>query len=90
MEYKVTFNRKYWAYSEFCYLLEEKKDLPPITLQPRGSGFIARYKVDADHAAENVTRKSISRLIVCINYTPLVWFRKMKKIRNPEMSGKSL
>ena len=70
------FERKDWASSEFGHLLEEKKELPPNMPQPRGVGFITRAKVDADHAADTITRRSITGFIVYANCAPIFWYSK--------------
>ena len=44
--------------------------------QPRGSGFIARVKVDADHAVDDIARRSRTGFIVCANFAPMFWHSK--------------
>ncbi len=51
------FERKDWTSSEFGHI-DGEEELPPRMPQPRGQGFIMRAKVDADHAADTVTRLS--------------------------------
>ena len=70
------FERRDWASSEFGHLLEEKKELPPNMPQPRGAGFITRAKVDADHAADTITRRSRTGFIVYANCAPIFWYSK--------------
>ena len=60
------FDKKDWASSEFGYL-EGKEELPPNMPQPRGFGFVIRAKVDADHAADTVTRRSRTSFLVFLN-----------------------
>ena len=70
------FERRDWASSEFGHLLEERKELPPIMPQPRGTRFIARAKIDDDHAAGAIDRRSITGSIVHSNYSPMFWHSK--------------
>jgi hypothetical protein len=44
--------------------------------QPRGMGFTMRAKVDADHAADTVTRRSRIGFIVYLNCAPIYWSSK--------------
>ena len=70
------FERRDWASSEFGHLLEERKELPPNMPQPRGAGFVTRAKVDADHAADTITRRSRTGFIVYANCAPIFWYSK--------------
>ena len=56
------FERKDWTTSEFGLSLAEA--LPANALQPRGLGFITRAYVDADHATDDVTRRSLTGFLV--------------------------
>ena len=44
--------------------------------QPRGQGFVLRAKVDADHAANTVTRWSSTGFIIYLNSAPIYWNSK--------------
>jgi hypothetical protein len=44
--------------------------------EPRGLGFIMRVKVDADHAADSVTRRSRTGFLVYLNCAPIYWSSK--------------
>lgn len=44
--------------------------------QPRRLGFIMMTKVDADHAADTVTRRSRTGFLVCLNSAPIHWLSK--------------
>jgi hypothetical protein len=54
---KAAFDQKDWTSSKFGHVTggEEK---PPNMPQPRGVGFVLRAKVDANRAADTVTRRS--------------------------------
>ncbi len=69
------FERKDWTSSEFGHI-DGEEELPPRMPQPRGQGFIMRAKVDADHAADTVTRRSRTGFFVYLNCAPIYWFSK--------------
>ena len=65
-----------WASSEFGHVLDEERIVPPNMPQPRGLGFVTIGKVDADHAADTVTRRSRTGFVVYLNCAPICWFSK--------------
>jgi hypothetical protein len=69
------FARKDWTSSEFGHI-DGKEELPPNMPAPRGQGFVMRAKVDADHAADTVTRRSRTGFLVYLNCAPIYWFSK--------------
>ena len=44
--------------------------------KPRGAGFVTRAKLDDDHAADDITRRSKTGFIVCANWAPMCWHSK--------------
>ena len=58
------FQKRDWGSSEFRHT-EGIEELPPKIPQPRRFGFTISAKVDANHAADTVTRKSRS-IFLCI------------------------
>ena len=60
------FQQQDWTSSEFGHVMG-KQDIPINMPGPRGLGFTIRAKVDADHAADSVTRRSRTGLLVYIN-----------------------
>ena len=76
MVHESVFEKRDWAFNNFGHLLEERKELPPNMPQPRGTGFVTRAKVDADHAADTITRRSITGFIVHANGAPMFWCGK--------------
>jgi hypothetical protein len=58
------FELKDWTSSEFGHL-QGKEELPPNMPEPRRQGFVISAKVDADHAADTVTRWS-KDWVICI------------------------
>jgi hypothetical protein len=71
----TSFERKDWTSSEFG-LINGEEELPPNMPTPRGQGFTMRAKVDADHAADTVTRRSRTGFFVYLNCAPIYWFSK--------------
>ena len=70
-----SFELKDWTSSEFGHL-QGKKELPKNMPEPRGIGFTMRAKVDADHAADTVTRRSRTGFLVYLNCAPIYWSSK--------------
>ena len=71
---EAIFEKKDWTSSEFGHL--QKEELPANMPEPRGFGFIMSAKVDADHAADTVTRRSRTGFLVFLNCAPIYWFSK--------------
>ena len=69
------YEAKDWASSEFGHV-EGKEELPANQPEPRGLGFIVRAKVDANHAACTVTRRSRTGFFVWINCALVYWWSK--------------
>jgi len=69
------FERKDWTSSEFGHISGEE-ELPPNMPEPRGLGFIMSAKVDADHAADTVSRRSRTGFFVYLNCLPIYWLSK--------------
>ena len=59
---------------------------------PVPKGMIARIVlyVDADHARDKVTRRSVSGIILLINNTPLIWISKRQPTVEVSMYGSEL
>ena len=66
---EASFERKDWTTSEFGHTLDE--DMPHKMPQPRGLGFKMRAMVDADHAADTLTRRSRTGFLVYLNMSPI-------------------
>jgi hypothetical protein len=64
-----------WTSSEFGHI-QGREELPPNMPEPRGMGFTMRAKVDADHAADTVTRRSRTGFIIYLNCAPIYWSSK--------------
>jgi hypothetical protein len=70
-----SFESRDWTSSEFGHI-QRQEELPPNMLEPRGMGFTMRAKVDADHAADTVTRRLRTGFIIYLNYAPIYWSSK--------------
>jgi hypothetical protein len=66
------------------------EDIPEDILDPLGrEGRITVY-VDADHARDKVTRRSVTGIILLLNNTPLVWISKRQKTVESSTYGSEL
>lgn len=72
---EVDFERRDWTASEFGHLAGVE-ELPPKRPEPRGTGFVIRAKVDADHASDTVTRRSRSGFVVYLNSALVYWMSR--------------
>ena len=72
---KAAFERKDWTLSEFGHL-QGIEELPPKMPEPRGVGLIVVAKVDADHAANTITRRSRTGFLVYLNSGLVYWSSK--------------
>ena len=72
---EALFERKDWTSSEFGHV-DGKEELPPNMPEPRGQGFVISAKVDADHAADTVTRRSRTGFLVYLNCALVYWNSK--------------
>ena len=71
----AAFDRKDWTSSEFGHL-QGIEELPPKMPEPRGIGLTMVAKVDADHAADTITRRSHTGFLVHLNSTLVYWSSK--------------
>ena len=72
---KHEFEQRDWMVSEFGHL-QGVEVVPPNMPEPRGMGFVMRAKVDADHAADTVMRRSRMGFLVYLNSGPVYWWSK--------------
>ena len=56
--------------------MEGKEEFPANMPEPRGHGFIMRAKVEADHAADTVSRRSRTGLLIYLNCALVYWWSK--------------
>ena len=67
------FQSRDWEATEFGELEEV---LPENMPESRGQGFVMTAYVDADHAADTVTRRSRTGFLVYLNSAPIYWHSK--------------
>jgi hypothetical protein len=67
---KSAFQQKDWTSGEFGHP-QGKEELPPNMPEPCGQGFVINAKVNADHAADTVTRPSRTRFFECLKCAPV-------------------
>jgi hypothetical protein len=58
---------------------DAEEDIPPDMLIPMGTEAKVTVYVDADHARDKVTRRSVTGIMLLLNNTPLVWISKRQK-----------
>ena len=69
---------------------DAEEDIPADMLTPLGEeGRITVY-VDADHARDKVTRRSVTGIILLLNNTPLVWISRRQKTVESSTYGSEL
>ena len=71
---KTLFERQDWSYSAHGYE-SLKEELPSDMPVPQGP-MTMRVFVDADHAGDQVTRRSRTGFIVFLNNAPIYWSSK--------------
>ena len=69
------FEQRDWMASEFGHLQGVEVVLPNMP-EPRGMGFVMRAKVDADHAADTIMRRSRTGFLVYLNSGAVYWWSK--------------
>ena len=52
------------------------EELPPDILEPKGKPVLITGYVDADHAHDLVTRRSVTGALLFLNNTPIKWYSK--------------
>jgi len=72
---KTLFERQDWSYSAYGYE-SLKEELPSDMPVPHGQSMTMRVFVDADHAGDQVTRRSRTGFIVFLNNAPIYWSSK--------------
>jgi hypothetical protein len=74
---KTLFERQDWSYSA-CGYESLKEELPSDMPVPHGQLMTMRVFVDADHAGDQVTRRSRTGFIVFLNNAAIFWSSKSK------------
>lgn len=82
---KVT---KHQSWSEFYP--DAQEDVPHDMPKPLGCLATITVFVDADHARDQATRRSVTGIILLVNNTPLVWVSKRQKTVETSTYGSEL
>ena len=69
---------------------DASEDIPPDMLEPKGMEARLTVYVDADHARNKVTCRSVTGIIMLLNNTPLVWISKRQKTVETSTYGSEL
>ena len=67
-----------------------KEELPPDMPEPKGKPVRITVYVDADHAHDVVTRRSVSGILLMLNNTPIRWVSKRQKTVETSTYGSEL
>ena len=66
------------------------EDVPEKMPQPHGNLATITCYVDADHARDQVTRRSVTGVVLLVNNTPLAWMSKRQKTVETSTYGSEL
>jgi hypothetical protein len=67
-----------------------KEELPPDMPIPKGKPILINVYVDADHAHDQDTRRSVTGFILFINNTPVKWYSKRQNTVETSTYGAEL
>ena len=67
-----------------------KEELPPDMPIPKGKSIMINVYVDADHAHDQDTRRSVTGFILFINNTPVKWYSKRQNTVETSTYGAEL
>ena len=59
-------------------------------LEPLGKECTITCYVDADHARDKVTCRSVTGILLLVNNTPLIWYTKRQRIAETSTYGSEL
>ena len=68
--------RSFTTYDWYDFYRDAKEPVPGDMLAPRGQTVSTHCFVDSDHAANTVTRRSQTGLLLVVNRAPVTWFSK--------------
>ena len=69
---------------------DAEEDLPPKMPEPTGQLATLTCYVDADHARDKVTTRSVTGIILLLNNTPIVWISQRQKTTESSTYGSEL
>ena len=69
---------------------DAEEEIPHDMLTPKGKKARLTVYVDADHAHDQVTRRSVTGILVLLNNTPIRWYSKRQKTVESSTYGSEL
>ena len=69
---------------------DAEEEMPPDVLEPLGREVQVTAYVDADHAHDLVTRRSVTAILILLNNTPYRWISKRQKTVETSTYGSEL
>ena len=69
---------------------EAEEIIPNDMLEPLGKECTVTCFVDADHARDKLTFRSVTGILLLVNYTPLIWYTKHQKTVESSTYGSEL
>ena len=69
---------------------DAEEDIPPNMPEPCGKKAQITVMVDADHARDKVTRRSVTGILLFVNNTPMIWITKRQKTVETSTYGAEL
>ena len=58
---------------------DAEEEIPDKMPEPKGAKSYVTVMVDADHARDKVTRRSVTGIVLLVNNTPMIWITKRQK-----------
>ena len=68
--------RSFNSYDSYGFYHDIKEVIPEDMPSPRGQSVSMHCFVNADHAGNSVTRRSLTSFLLFVNHAPIVWFSK--------------
>ena len=62
------------------FYCDSKEAIPDDMPKPRGKIMTTRCFVDANHAADKVTRRLQTGILIFFNRSPIIWFSKRQNL----------
>ena len=69
---------------------DAEEELPPDMPEPKGKSVRITVYLDADHAHDVVTRRSVTGILILLNNTPILWICKRQKTVETSTYGSEL
>ena len=79
--------RAFSTYKWYDFYRDAKEQVPIDMPPPRGCAVSTRCFVDADHTSNTVTRRSQTRILIFLNWAPIVWYSKRQNTMETSTFG---